>query len=184
LNSQASGEHTTVNGKNPSESASGVAFDLTLTLASEFSDGSSENLQSPAKETILLVEDEALVRQATAEVLQSAGYRVVIAESATRAWAAYRERTEPLDLLLADVVMPGMSGHELAHQFLTLFPRVRILLMSGYAEQFALCTLSPNSKSYLAKPFSISTLLKKVREVLDNNLLDGCIAAYPTLALR
>ena len=178
MNSFGSREDSNGNGAYPSESGSGIAFDPTT------EDGFSESCQPPVKETILLVEDEALVRQATAEVLQSAGYRVVIAESATRALAAYHECSGPLHLLLSDVVMPGISGYELANQFLTLFPQVRILLMSGYVEQFGLCTSSPNSKSYLAKPFSISTLLKRVREVLDSNPFDCRASAYPTPALR
>jgi two-component system, cell cycle sensor histidine kinase and response regulator CckA len=124
------------------------------------------------KETILLVEDEALVRKATGEVLQSAGYKVVIAESAAQALEAYRESLVPVDLLLADVVMPGISGHELAQKFFLLYPQVRIVLMSGYMEQLALCQLSPYRTEYLAKPFSIATLLQRVREVLDRNPFD------------
>src|SRR5580700_4654476 len=65
-------------------------------------------------ETILLVEDEAFVRAATAEVLESAGYRLVIAGSAAEALEAYRTCSLPVDLLLADIVMPGMNGRELA----------------------------------------------------------------------
>jgi two-component system cell cycle sensor histidine kinase/response regulator CckA len=121
-------------------------------------------------ETILLVEDEALVRKAASEVLQSAGYRVVLAESATQALEVYRESSGPVDLLLADIVMPGISGHELAQQFFVLSPHIRIMLMSGYVDQFALRKLSPYRK--LAKPFSTSTLLRRVREVLDGNPSD------------
>ena len=118
-------------------------------------------------ETILLVEDEAIVRKVTAEVLESAGYRVVIARGAAEALEAYRRHPGPPDLLLADVVMPGMSGRELAAEFKTRCPLGRILLMSGYADQLALCQSSPDHKAYLGKPFSIGTLLKRVREVLD-----------------
>jgi CheY-like chemotaxis protein len=120
------------------------------------------------KETILLAEDEALVRQATAEALRSAGYRVLIAESATRALEVHNECAEPVDLLLADVVMPGISGDELALTLFGLCPDLRIILMSGYVEQFAQHRLSPYRKQYLPKPFSIATLLKRVREVLDS----------------
>lgn len=118
-------------------------------------------------ETILLVEDEAFVRKVTAEVLESAGYRLVIAQSAAEALEAYHGRSAPVDLLLADVVMPGMSGCELATELERCHPRARILLMSGYAEQLAWCESSPYRKMYLAKPFSTRVLLKRVREVLD-----------------
>lgn len=141
---------------------------MEATLLSEM----PEICQWRSKETILLAEDEALVRKAAAEALQSAGYRVLIAESATRALEIHNEYAEPVDLLLADVVMPGISGHELALTLFGLCPDLRIILMSGYIEQFVQHRLSPYKKKYLAKPFSISTLLKRVREVLDSNPLE------------
>jgi CheY-like chemotaxis protein len=117
-------------------------------------------------DTILLVEDEAFVRRVTAEVLESAGYRLVIARDAGEA-LAYRGRLTPPDLLLADVIMPGMTGRELAVEFTSLCPSTRVLLMSGYAEQLIDCELPSCGREYLAKPFSIYTLLSRVREVLD-----------------
>jgi CheY-like chemotaxis protein len=126
-------------------------------------------------ETILLVEDEAFVRKAAAEVLESAGYRLVIAGSAAEALELCRESCETVDLLLADVVMPGMGGPELAAEFERLCPRPRVLLMSGYVEgghAERLPQRSTYDNGYLAKPFSRQTLLKKVRELLDANLFD------------
>ncbi len=123
-------------------------------------------------ETILLVEDEAFVRKATAEVLESAGYRLVIATSAAEAFEACRRNSRPVDLLLADVVLPGMSGRDLADEFETLCPRARVLLMSGHAEQLAGCGQSRHGEKCLAKPFSIRVLLKRVREALDANPFD------------
>jgi CheY-like chemotaxis protein len=128
-------------------------------------------------ETILLVEDESFVRNVTAEVLESAGYRLVIARSGAEALDAYREFSEPVDLLLADVVMPGMNGRDLAAEFESLCPRARVLLISGDTTQLAACQVSPYGKMYLAKPFSVRILLKKVREVLDANPFDlGALA--------
>jgi two-component system cell cycle sensor histidine kinase/response regulator CckA len=120
-------------------------------------------------ETILLVEDEPFVRNAAAEVLESAGYRLAIAGSAAEALETCQGRLAPLDLLLADVVMPGMSGRQLAVELASFYPSARVLLMSGYAEQLtAACELSSYyGHEYLAKPFSIRMLLNKVREVLD-----------------
>jgi CheY-like chemotaxis protein len=120
-----------------------------------------------APETILLVEDEEFVRTATAEVLESAGYRVVTAGTAEQALVAYRSCCWPVDLLLADIVMPGMNGRELAIELEKFYPRTRILLMSGYAEQLACWESSACGKQCLAKPFSILMLLRRVREVLD-----------------
>jgi CheY-like chemotaxis protein len=118
-------------------------------------------------ETILLVEDEAFVRKVTAEILGSAGYRLVIAGSATEALKACGGCFRPLDPVFADVVMPGMSGRELAIELTSLYPSARVLLMSGYAEQLMGGELSCCGQEYLAKPFSIRTLLSRVREVLD-----------------
>ena len=128
-------------------------------------------------ETILLVEDEGFVRKVTAAVLESAGYNLVIARSAAEALDAHHRLSAPIDLLLADVVMPGMSGCDLAAEFQGLRPRIRVLLMSGYTVQLAWCHLSPYAKTYLAKPFSVRVLLRKVREVLDANPCDwGALA--------
>lgn len=128
-------------------------------------------------ETILLVEDEGFVRKVTAAVLESAGYKLVIARSAAEALQAHRRLSTPIDLLLADVVMPGMSGCDLAAEFQSLRPRIRVLLMSGYTVQLAWCHLSPYAKTYLAKPFSARVLLRKVREVFDTNPCDwGALA--------
>ena len=123
-------------------------------------------------ETILLVEDEGFVRKVTAEVLESAGYKVVIARSSAEALDAYRRLSLPVDLLLADIVMPGMSGRDLAAEFESLCPRARVLLMSGYAGQLASCLLSPCGKTCLAKPFSARKLLITVRQVLDTSPFD------------
>jgi two-component system cell cycle sensor histidine kinase/response regulator CckA len=123
--------------------------------------------------TILLVEDEAFIRKVTAEVLEWAGYRVVIARSAADALEACRGCFWPLDLILADIVMPGMSGLELATELESFYPHARVLLMSGYVEQLASCKLSPCGKEFLAKPFSIRVLLKRVREVLERPVDSG-----------
>lgn len=117
-------------------------------------------------QTILLVEDEAFVRKVTAEVLESAGYRLVIAADAGEA-LAYRGRFAPFDLLLADVIMPGMNGRALAVELTRLYPSTRVLLMSGYADQLADHELPSCGEEYLPKPFSILTLLSRVRDVLD-----------------
>jgi two-component system cell cycle sensor histidine kinase/response regulator CckA len=127
---------------------------------------------SGGPETILLVEDEGFVRKVAAEVLESAGYKLVIARSGTEALDAYRQLSSPVDLLLADIVMPGMSGRELAAEFEGLCPRTRVLLMSGYAGQLARCQVSPHGETYLAKPFSVRMLLKRVREILDMSPAD------------
>jgi two-component system, cell cycle sensor histidine kinase and response regulator CckA len=173
LNS-CTGVEGTINGSEP-ETLPGIEYGVAAetmigeaTIAAAFAEAG--HCRGP--QTILLVEDEAFVRKVTAEVLESAGYRLVIAGSAAEALEAYRGCGPP-DLVLADVVMPGMSGRELASELESFYPRARILLMSGYAEQLARCELSPYGLEYLAKPFSIRMLLKRVRAALDKPLEGG-----------
>jgi DNA-binding NtrC family response regulator len=126
------------------------------------------------KETILLVEDEEFIRGAVREALEAAGYRVVTAESADEARAVHSRFSEAVDLLLTDVVIPGRSGHELAADLLEGFPKLRVLLMSGYADRLCLAPNPgqswPNAMACIAKPFSAETLLGKVRAILDVGL--------------
>jgi DNA-binding NtrC family response regulator len=123
--------------------------------------------QQSGSETILFVEDEAFVRRVAAEVLESAGYRVIVAASAAEALQACSNCSMPVDLLVADVVLPGMNGPKLAEHLEARHPSARILLMSGYPQQLALCELSGGNRKYLAKPFSIRSLLRTVRDALD-----------------
>lgn len=147
--------------------------DLTPATAFEgFIAASADTQQWGGKETILLAEDEAFIRNAAGEALESAGYKVLVVGNAAQALEAHRNCGKQVDLLLSDLVMPGISGHELANELLVLCPNVRVLFMSGYAEQLAMCQLSPYGRKYLAKPFSISALLRSVREVLDIDRLD------------
>ncbi|MGB7602425.1 MAG: response regulator [Candidatus Sulfotelmatobacter sp.] len=167
FNSLARFEHSTAEGEtNVLDVAPFVSFDATIAI------GATETCQWIGSETVLLVEDEALVRRAIQEALQSAGYSVITAENAARALDAYHECSVPVDLLLSDVVMPGISGHELAESMFALCPHIRIMLISGYSEQLSPRELSAFQKKYLAKPFSISTLLKRIREALDGETLD------------
>ncbi|MGB7602421.1 MAG: response regulator [Candidatus Sulfotelmatobacter sp.] len=167
FNALAQFEHSTAEGEtNLLDAAPSVSFDATISIRT------TETCQWVGSETVLLVEDEALVRRAIREALQSAGYRVITARNAANALNAYHECPVPVDLLLSDVVMPGISGHQLAESMFALCPHIRIVLISGYIEQLSPRGLSPFRKEYLAKPFSISTLLKRIRETLDRDPID------------
>ncbi len=114
-------------------------------------------------ETILFVEDEAFVREVAGEVLRSAGYQVLTAKDAAAAARAYDLRCGDVDLLLSDVVLPGENGHALARKLRRTSPELKVLLISGYAEQME----AQQTGACLGKPFSGPVLLRRVRQVLD-----------------
>jgi two-component system, cell cycle sensor histidine kinase and response regulator CckA len=118
-------------------------------------------------ETILLVEDDPAVRRMAVEVLLSAGYRVLAAPSGADALRIAAKHEGRLDLLLTDVVMPGMTGPELARQFLALFPRIRTLYMSGYPDDaIEKHGVRGRTVRVLQKPFTHQSLAQGVREAL------------------
>ena len=119
-------------------------------------------------ETILLVEDEAAVRVAARRILDRFGYHVIEAPGAEEALALAVKHPEPVHLLLTDIVMPRMNGRELAKVFTRLHPEVRVVFMSGYADDDVLRRDVSHAESwYLQKPFSPDVLGRKVREALD-----------------
>ena len=118
-------------------------------------------------ESILLVEDEAVVRALVSSVLTKQGYVVVEAACAVDALAICDDN-ESFDLLVTDVVMPGMNGHDLAAQLIPRFPSLRVLFTSGYSSHTIAVggTLEPG-RAFLQKPFAIGELASTVRDLLD-----------------
>jgi hypothetical protein len=128
----------------------------------------SGGYRSGEGETILVVEDEAVVRDVACRILGEHGYEVVLANDAAAALRICVDPDRPVDLLLTDVVMPGLSGPELVEQFQTLRPGTPALLMSGYPGDF----LVPSSggtdgTEVVGKPFTATVLLDKVRNALS-----------------
>jgi CheY-like chemotaxis protein len=117
--------------------------------------------------TVLLVEDEAGVRQFVTEVLRHRGLDVLVAADAEEALVLSQGRQDPIDVLVTDVVMPAMNGRELARRLVDERPGLRVLFISGYAEEaiFDDYTITP-STAFLAKPFSGETLLATLGELL------------------
>jgi PAS domain S-box-containing protein len=126
-----------------------------------------------ATETVLLVEDEELVRRSAARILKSAGYVVLQASDAQEALKICGSPAEKIDLLLSDVVMPGLSGRELWDQVRGVRP-IRAIFMSGYTDDAIVRHgILEGEVPFLNKPFTKQTLLGKVREVLDAPLQNG-----------
>jgi PAS domain S-box-containing protein len=120
-------------------------------------------------ETVLLVEDSAAVRKVTAEILQRCGYTVLVAPDSRVALELAARHGSPVHLLLTDVVMPGLSGRTLAEMLTAEFPGMRVLYMSGYADDAVVRHGVLNAgEAYLQKPFTPGALAVKVREVLDS----------------
>jgi len=120
------------------------------------------------KETILLVEDDPLVRGLAQEILKSRGYSILVAERPDAALEICRQHAGPIDLVLTDVIMPGMNGRDMADEILAMRPEVGVLFMSGYTNTVAMRNGSSGKlTSFLQKPFSPTVLGRKVREMLD-----------------
>jgi two-component system, cell cycle sensor histidine kinase and response regulator CckA len=118
-------------------------------------------------ETVLLVEDEPMVLDLGSRVLRSHGYRVLVASNATEALNVAREHDGRIDLLLTDVVMPGLPGPELAARLETVTPGLRVLYVSGFADDSVAHLGEEEGISFLAKPFTGEALAERVRRVLD-----------------
>ena len=127
-------------------------------------------LEAPQRgsETILLVEDEKGVRELAREFLESNGYSVLLAEDGNDAIELVHKHPGKIDLLLTDVVMPGMSGRDLAERIEGLRPGIKVLYMSGYTDQAIVHHGILDSDSVLLqKPFTLSGLARKLREALE-----------------
>jgi len=118
-------------------------------------------------ETLLLVEDDAALLKLTRRLLESLGYTVLAAENPAQALDLVKNSTEPIHLLVTDVVMPGMNGRELWSALAALRPGLKCLYVSGYtANVIAHHGVLEADVHFLPKPFSTETLAAKLREAL------------------
>lgn len=150
-----------------SEPGKGAAFQILFPAVA----AQPENDSAPAapgvlagKETILVVEDEPGLRDFIRRVLVKQGYTVLQAPNGVEALALARAHSAPIDLLLTDVVMPKMSGVELAEKFVAEHPAVRVMFMSGYTDRLGVTVRAP--ANYLQKPFTSAVLLTRLRAEL------------------
>jgi two-component system, cell cycle sensor histidine kinase and response regulator CckA len=156
-----------------SEPGTGTTFKIHLPR--EFSTGTATCNRPPpmsrsgvGAETILLVEDDEVLRRAVKRTLDASGYTVLAAANGTDALLACARHTGDIHLLLTDVVMPQMSGKTLAEKLLSVRPTLRVLYMSGYTDSIVdQHGVLPVGAHFVGKPFATEDLIRMVREVLD-----------------
>ena len=119
-------------------------------------------------ETILIVDDQETVWDFLIEALQNLGYTVVIAENGEDAVSICRESPGSIDLVLLDMIMPKMGGHEAFYQIKAVDPKIHVLLSSGYVDASSVEDLLKNgADGFLEKPHRIKTLATELRRILD-----------------
>jgi CheY-like chemotaxis protein len=155
-----------------SEVGRGTTFSIYLPRAngpSELLPHRSEPARLPrGHETVLLVEDEPTLRKLTARILRDLGYRVLEAAHGAQAIELVQAQAQPVQLLLTDIVMPGMRGNLLAERLSMLMPGLKVLFMSGYTGSALDVQDLPGTRAtFLQKPFAPDLLARKLREVLD-----------------
>ncbi len=154
-----------------SEPGKGTTFRIYLPRDTSVSNAATEaatkTITQGGTETILLVEDEKAIRITMRLFLEQFGYTVIAAESPAEALQLAAEQSHQIDLLLTDVVMPGMSGRELAEKLAVDFPTLKVLYMSGYtANVIAHRGILEDGVNFISKPIGRDALAQKVREVL------------------
>ena len=122
------------------------------------------------RETILLVDDEEKIRQVFKESLKLLGYSVIAADSGEQAIDIYRENSDNIDIIMLDMIMPGLSGKETYRELREIDPRCRVLLSSGYSlEGEESEILQDDRNSFIQKPFKIEKLSATIREMLEGD---------------
>ena len=155
-----------------SEPGKGTTFKIYLPRVKSCSQEAAVERVVPSsllgKETILVVEDEDMLRELACEFLQSSGYEVLEACNGSKAVEISRRHRGQIQLLMTDAIMPGMSGRELAHRLHDDRPDMKVLYVSGYTDYSVLRNglLEPGT-AFLQKPFTRESLARKVRDVLD-----------------
>jgi nitrogen-specific signal transduction histidine kinase/ActR/RegA family two-component response regulator len=138
-----------------------------------------EEPSAGGEETILLVEDEAALRTAVCEFLESRGYRVLSAGNAAEALQIATSHSGAIDLLLTDLVMPGIGGLELAEKMAELRPGISLVYMSGYTEQTVRPGAFEKPQFYIQKPFSLPALSSIARRALDADKKRSTLSTKP-----
>jgi CheY-like chemotaxis protein len=156
-----------------SEAGAGTAFNIylpcTKDAAAAVASAPVSSHPDRGSETILVVDDRREIRTLMAEILETCGFRVLQAGNGKEALTAAREYPGTIDLLLTDVIMPGMTGRQIADQMTNLRPGIKVLYVSGFSgDAIGNRDLLDANAIYLPKPFTPDTLVNKVQEALGS----------------
>jgi len=155
-----------------SELDKGSTFDIYLPASKKDSVTEEKSPQQKiltGRETILLVDDENSNITVTKEILESLGYQVMIAGSGQEAIALYSEKGNEIDLIVLDLIMPGMGGGKAFDILREIDPSIRVILSSGYSvDGEALQIMERGCNGFIQKPFRIVDISQKIRDVLEN----------------
>ena len=158
-----------------SEPDDGTSFKIYLPIAKERTESNKKKINSTAliggMESILIVEDDDSLREMAMDLLQACGYKLCGASNAEEALQIVEDTDESVELLLTDLVMPGMNGKKLADKMTIKNPDLKVIYMSGYTvNAVAHQGLNNTNMPYLQKPFHLANLTQLVRKVLDSEL--------------
>jgi DNA-binding NtrC family response regulator len=121
------------------------------------------------RETILLVDDETVITEVTGRLLEELGYTVLTAASGDEAAAIYNRKHTDIDLVIVDMIMPGMSGSDTFDALKAIHPSVRVILSSGYSlNDKAQAIMEKGVRAFLQKPYRLDDLSQKIREALSD----------------
>lgn len=159
----------------------GTTFKIYFPRVEEEPDRSESAVASDncfGSETILIVEDDEMVRALAQTILEQNGYAVLAVRNGTEALHLVEDGSKIIHLILTDTIMPGMNGRELAERILAIRPAMKVLYMSGYTDKvFALSPSWESESAFMQKPFTPQTLTRKVRDVLASPQLNQGRAA-------
>ncbi len=163
-----------------SENGQGTTFELFFPVAESVPEFAKEPQKSQAlagSETILVVDDEEIVRDLTLEILSAYGYNVLLAQDGLEAIHVYRAFGHNIDLVLLDMIMPRMGGKEAYEKLKEINPDIKVLFCSGHGSDHQVCKeLRKSGLPYSSKPFKIDELVRKVRQVLNHEAVGQKIA--------
>jgi len=148
----------------------GTTFQIYFPIAqppAEVTKTTAESLLRGA-ETVLFVDDEEEILNASSALLEVMGYRVLTARTGREALCVYERQGNEIDIVLLDMIMPEMSGGQVFEQLKTINPAVRVLLLSGYSkDQEETALLASRCEGFIQKPFKIYDLCRSIREAME-----------------